>query len=164
MLALPWVELSLAGARCPRVQILLYVFVAIAGALTSVEAGSNAKLTQVFGNPWWPALLFSLASLALLAIPALFLAGPLPTGRLGQVPWWGWVGGVISALYIFSMLIAPGRLGSGLFTGLTVSAAVITSIALDHYGLVGFKQHSAGIGRLIGASLMVVGLICVAIF
>ena len=134
------------------------------GALTSVEAGSNTKLTQTLGNPWWPAILFSLLSLALLAVAAVFLAGPFPVGQIARVPWWGWLGGFISALYIISMLIAPGQLGSGLFTGLTVSAAVICSIALDHYGLVGFKQHTAGIGRLLGGALMVIGLICVAVF
>ncbi len=145
-------------------KALLYLFVAVTGALTSVEAGSNTKLTQTLGNPWWPAILFSLLSLALLAVAAVFLAGPFPGGQIAQVPWWGWLGGFISALYIISMLIAPGQLGSGLFTGLTVSAAVICSIALDHYGLVGFKQHAAGIGRLLGGALMVIGLICVAVF
>ena len=145
-------------------KALLYVFVAAAGALTSVEAGSNAELTKAFGGPWWPAVLFSVLSIALLAAAALFLAGPFPSGVVAQVPWWGWIGGAISAVYIVSMLIAPGRLGSGLFTGLTVSAAVIASIALDHFGLVGFKQHPAGVGRLIGGALMIAGLICVAVF
>ncbi len=145
-------------------KALLYVFVAATGALTSVEAGSNATLTKTLGGPWWAAVLFSLLSIGLLAVAALFLAGPFPTGQAAQVPWWAWTGGVVSALYIVSMLVAPGQLGSGLFTGLTVSAAVLMSIALDNWGLVGFEQHTAGPGRLIGAALMVAGLICVAVF
>ena len=145
-------------------KALLYVFVAVAGALTSVEAGSNAELTKTLGGPWWPAVLFSLLSMALLAAAALFLAGPFPSAAMAQVPWWGWIGGAISAVYIVSMLIAPGQLGSGLFTGLTVTAAIIASIALDHFGLVGFKVHPAGVGRLIGGALMVAGIICVAVF
>ena len=143
---------------------LLYLFVAVTGALTSVEAGSNAKLTALFGGPWWGAILFSVISFGFLAAGALALAGPFPSAQVGQVPWWGWLGGVISALYIVSMLVAPGRMGSGSFTGLTVTAAIIASIALDHYGLVGFKVHPAGIGRLVGGALMVAGVICVAVF
>ena len=145
-------------------KALLYVFVAAAGALTSVEAGANAKLTNALGGPWWAAILFSLISLGLLMVGAVVLAGPFPSAQVAQVPWWGWLGGAISAVYILSMLIAPGQLGSGLFTGLTVTAAVIASIALDHFGLVGFKQHTAGIGRLIGAVLMIAGIVCVAVF
>ncbi len=145
-------------------KALLYIFVAAAGALTSVESGSNAQLTKDFGGLWWPSILFSLLSLACLAVPAIFLAGPFPFAQAAQAPWWAWTGGVISAIYIASMLIAPSRLGSGVFTGLTVTAAIIASIAVDHWGLVGFEQHSAGIGRLVGAALMVAGIACVAAF
>ena len=145
-------------------KALLYVFVAVAGALTSVEAGSNAKFTKTMGGPWWPSIFFSLISLGCLAIGTAVVGGGLSTAKLAQVPWWSWTGGVISAIYIVSMLVAPGQLGAGLFTGLTVTAAVIASIALDNWGLVGFEVHPAGIGRLIGGALMVAGLICVAVF
>ena len=150
-------------------KAILYVFVAVAGALTSVEAGSNAKLTKTLGDsPWWPSILFSLISLACLAIgTAVVMAiwgDRFPGDKMGAVPWWAWTGGLISAIYIVSMLVAPGQLGSGLFTGLTVTAAVIASIALDNWGLVGFEVHPAGPGRLIGAALMVAGIICVAVF
>ncbi len=140
------------------------MFVAVAGALTSFEAGANTKLANSVGGPWWPAILFSLVSLALLGLGTMVFGGPFPASGLRQAPWWSWLGGVIGAVYVLSMLTAPGRLGSGLFTGLTVTAAIISSIALDHYGLAGFERHTAGIGRLIGAALMVIGVVCVAIF
>jgi transporter family-2 protein len=145
-------------------RALLYVFVAVTGALTSVESGANSKLTASLGGPWWPAILFSLISLGLLAAAAVFLAGPFPMGQVMSAPWWAWTGGIVSALYIVSMLVAPNILGAGLFTGLTVTAAVLASIALDHWGLVGFPVHPAGMGRLIGAALMAAGIVCVAVF
>ncbi len=145
-------------------KIFLYVFVAVVGALTSVETGMNAKLTSTLGGPWWPSLLFSAISVLCLIIASAFVAGPFPTGQIGAAPWWAWAGGIVSALYIMSMLIAPRLLGAGLFTGLTVTAAVMASIALDHFGLVGFPVHAAGIGRLLGAALMVTGIILVAVF
>ena len=145
-------------------KALLYVFVAAAGALTSVESGANVKLTKTLGGPWWPSIMFSLISILCLAIPTIFVGGNFPAGKISAVPWWAWGGGLISALYIVSMLVAPGQLGAGLFTGLTVTAAVITSIALDNWGLVGFDVHPAGIGRLVGGALMVAGIICVAVF
>ena len=145
-------------------KALLYVFVAVAGALTSIESGANATLTRTLGGPWWAAIIFSVISLVLLAAGTLVWGGAFPIAEVRTVPWWAWSGGAISAVYILSMLVAPGKLGSGLFTGLTVTAAVLASIALDHYGLVGFEQHSAGFGRLLGAALMVAGLTCIALF
>ena len=145
-------------------KALLYVFVAVAGALTSVETGANATLTKALGGPWWAAILFSLISLGCLAVATVIVGGPFPAAKLAEVPWWAWTGGLISAVYILSMLVAPGRLGAGLFTGLTVTAAIIASLLLDNYGLVGFAVHPAGVGRVIGGVLMVAGIICVAVF
>ena len=48
--------------------------------------------------------------------------------------------------------------------GLSVTAALTTSIAMDHFGLVGFKQHAAGLGRLTGGALMIGGLIMISLF
>ena len=49
-------------------------------------------------------------------------------------------------------------MGSSLFTGVTVTASLLASVALDHFGLIGFKQHAASPGRLAGCALMVAGL------
>jgi len=43
-----------------------------------------------------------------------------------------------------------------------VTASAIASILLDHFGLLRFHQHSAGIERLIGAALMIVGVSLIA--
>ena len=145
-------------------KAFLYPFVALAGALTAVEAGANATMNKAVGHPWWPALVFNAISIVLLALPAVFLAGPFPADKLAGMPWYAWTGGLFGAVYFLSMMVGPGQLGAGLFTGLTVSAAVIASIALDNWGLVGFEIHPAGVGRLVGGALMVAGLICVAVF
>ena len=54
------------------------------------------------------------------------------------------------------------KLGAGVFIGLTVTAAIVTSVAMDHFGLVGFKQHAASWPRLLGAALMIGGLTLVS--
>jgi transporter family-2 protein len=55
-------------------------------------------------------------------------------------------------------------MGSGLFTGVTITASLVTSILLDQFGLLGFRQHSASPGRLAGCALMVGGLWLIARF
>ena len=56
------------------------------------------------------------------------------------------------------------KLGAAIFIGLTVTAGVTTSVVMDHFGLVGFKQHALGVGRLIGCALMLGGLALVCVF
>ena len=145
-------------------HILLYLFVIGAGALSTIESGANAKLSGTLGGAWWAAILFNAVTLALTALVGVFVGGPFPMRQLAEVPWWAWAGGLISAVYVMCMMIAPRLLGAGLFTGLVVTAGISTSIALDHWGLVGFAVHPAGVWRLAGAALMIAGLALVAAF
>lgn len=60
--------------------------------------------------------------------------------------------------------MVPQKIGAAPFIGLTVTAAVITSLVMDHFGLLGFKVHAASVGRVVGACLMLAGLALVARF
>ena len=49
-------------------------------------------------------------------------------------------------------------------TGLLVTGQIIFSVVLDNFGWLGFQQHSASIGRIAGALIMIAGLFLVAKF
>ena len=138
---------------------LAYLFVAVSGALTAAQSGSNAQLARSLGRPWLVALLVSLVTAAAFVVALLASGARLPeAGRLASAPWWAWTGGLCGAAYVASTLFFAERMGAGLFTGLTITAGILTSILLDHFGVFGFRQHSAGLMRLAGAALMVLGI------
>lgn len=68
-------------------------------------------------------------------------------------------GGIVA-----TQLLIARQIGAAPFLGMLVTAGVVTSILLDHFGLVGFKPHEANAGRLIGGALMVSGVALVARF
>ena len=89
----------------------------------------------------------------------VFLRQPLPTGQqMQEVPWWAWMGGIISIAATFAGLMLAQKLGAGVFTGMSITAATVVSIALDHFGLVGFRQHGASPLRMVGGALMIAGV------
>jgi transporter family-2 protein len=45
-----------------------------------------------------------------------------------------------------------------------VTASTVTSLILDHFGLMRFVVHQANIGRVMGALLMLAGVALVAIY
>jgi bacterial/archaeal transporter family-2 protein len=53
-------------------------------------------------------------------------------------------------------------LGSGLYTGITLTASLLTSILLDKFGLMGFKPHPLSSLRMTGAGLLVAGIWLIA--
>ncbi len=144
---------------------LAWVFVTLAGALNAVQSGSNAQLVRSLGRPWLVAVLVSLVTASVFVAAFLVTGARLPeAGRTAQVPWWAWTGGLCGAAYVAATLFYAERLGAGLFTGLTITAGIAASVAIDHFGLVGFAQHQAGPMRLLGTALMVAGVALVARF
>lgn len=146
-------------------SFFLYGFALAAGALNAVQSGTNATLGKALGQPVAAGLVIASAGIATYLAAAPFLGLSVPEqSRIAQVPWWGWIGGVFGAFYILSTLYTAEKLGGAVFMGLTVTAGIITSVLLDHFGLVGFEVREAGWGRIGGAALMIGGLLLVAVF
>jgi transporter family-2 protein len=111
---------------------MLWIAIVIAlaaGAGNPLQAGANAELNHVTGHPLLAALWVYLSGLAgvLLLVVLMLPFFPVTFDRLAgsaaQVPWWAWMGGVISIGSTIAGLMLAQRLGSGVFTGLSVTAA-----------------------------------------
>ena len=137
----------------------------LGGVLNTVQSGSNATLAKTLQQPILAALIVTgVNAVAYLAI-APFIGLHWPRAEaFATVPWWAWLGGIFGAVYVLASIFFAEKLGGGIFIGLTVTAGVITSVVMDHYGLVGFKQHTASWPRIAGAGLMIGGLALVAAF
>ena len=66
-------------------------------------------------------------------------------------------------------VIVSSSLGIILLVAATLTALVVTgqllcSVVLDHFGWIGFTEHAAGAGRLLGCLLMVAGFFLIARF
>lgn len=132
-------------------------------------AGSNSLLGKTLNQPFAAAVvvyavgLFT-ATLVFVVSATLKLSVVPSPDAFRELPWWGWIGGALGSVYIIAGITAAEKIGAGSFTGMTVTAAIITSLVMDHFGLVAFEQHSAGVARMIGALLMVSGLVLIAKF
>ncbi|MCJ2072523.1 DMT family transporter [Methylobacterium sp. J-030] len=147
-------------------MIFLYGVALLAGLASAVEPGQNAGLAKSLGRPLLAGVVSLLVSIATIAMVMLVVGqGGIPgLDRLEQVPWWAWLGGLMSAGLTAAQLYLSKAIGAATFLGLIVTAGVITSILLDHFGLVGFKVHPAGLWRILGGALMIGGVGLVARF
>ncbi len=144
--------------------LVLFLVALAAGIANPFQSGTNAELNKQLDAPLWTGIVVYASGLAALLLLQLFLRQPFPTGKLPSVPWWAWVGGLISVIPTMIALVIAQRMGSGLFTGASVTAALVTSVLLDHFGLIGFRQHTASPARLAGCALMIAGLWIIARF
>ena len=146
-------------------MFVMGVLSVLGGVLNTIQSGSNATLAKTLGQPILAALFVTIANGLVYLAFAPFLGLGLPkSAAFAAVPWWGWIGGVFGGVYVLASIFFAEKLGASVFIGLTVTAAIVTSVIMDHYGLVGFKQQVATWPRIAGAALMVGGLALVSIF
>ncbi len=81
---------------------------------------------------------------------------------MASVPWWAWTGGVLSIASTLAGLTLAQKMGSGLFTGVSLTASLVTSIVLDKFGLIGFKPHPLSSLRMTGAGFLIAGIWMIA--
>ena len=146
-------------------SIWLFPFIAFAGVLQAAGAAMNGALNKSLVNPWL-ATAISFLLVLFLAI-ALFACMPRPLPTLADVqgmPWWAPLGGIAGAVAVFAGLLLIQKLGAGPVNGVTISANLVASLAIDHFALFGIAQHAMNPWRAGGAVLMIVGVTLIAKF
>ena len=140
----------------------LLLIAALIGALLPVQAGVNAQLRVALSDPLATALASFLVGAAGLAATLVASRAPVPLGDAwARSSWWHWTGGLLGAAYIVAAVILAPRLGAAVLTAAVVAGQMAASVALDHFGLVGFPEHPLTVSRLFGASLVILGVVLV---
>jgi bacterial/archaeal transporter family-2 protein len=137
----------------------LYPFILIAGALQAWGPPMNGALRDALTNPWLASLISFLPIVAFLMCLLFCLPYPLPTQEgLKAMPWWAPLGGFVGAFAVVAGLLFVNRVGAGAFAGLTITANILMSLAIDKFGWFGMQAHDMNWPRIFGAILMVAGI------
>ena len=124
------------------------------------QSGINAQLRTAVGNPVMAALISFLVGTFFLAVYVLFFGNQTDgmLKALQEMSLYKWTGGLIGALYVTGVIIVAPRIGATNTAALIVAGQVLFALFLDHYGLLGFVQHSINYMRLAGAVLLIAGV------
>ncbi len=139
--------------------ILLALGIGLGASVTS-QSGVNAQLRARLNSPLQAALISFLVGTVALVIINLAHSRDWPSLRaLSNIPVWAWCGGLLGAFNITAAVILAPRLGALSLTVTVVCGQLLTSLLLDHYGLLGFPRYPVSGNRLFGAILLVLGLL-----
>ena len=140
-------------------QYILLALALAAGTFMPIQAGINSKLAGAVGGAIPSAFVsFLVGTLALALILGVTGQGVPFTAACKASPWWYWIGGTLGAFFVTATVILAPRIGGGAMIALTLAGQVAASMALDHFGLLGFPHIPFDLKRLIGTALLLAGV------
>ncbi len=141
------------------------VFALLAGAMLPFQFGINAQLADWLGSPLRATLVsFAVGTLALAAVMVAAYRDWPPAARIGEAPWWVWVGGFLGAFYVLGSVVTAPKLGAATLVAMILAGQAIASLLVDHFGWVGFEENPVTPGRLAGMALVAAGVVAVRLF
>lgn len=137
-----------------------------AGSCIALQASANGRFRQNLGDSpqfaLWAAF-FSICGTFVTAVTVMLLLRPAPPSAptLRETEWWNWIGGPLGALIVLAGAALTQKLGAAPFIALVVGGQLLCSLLLDHFALMGLKEQPVTPGRLLGAALVVAGVLCI---
>jgi bacterial/archaeal transporter family-2 protein len=129
-----------------------------AGCLVGMQAPINSRLGKTVGSLQAATFSFLVGTAALVAISFILRGGLSSLGHVGKVPWWGLVGGLLGAIYVFVALEAVKTLGASGLTAVVITGQLTMSVVIDRLGLLGVAKAPITLHRVLGIVLLVAGV------
>jgi bacterial/archaeal transporter family-2 protein len=136
--------------------VAIVLATAIGGTL-ALQAPLNSLLGRSVGSFQATIVAFAVGLAALLLV-GVVAGGYGGIARAGEAPWWALVGGgLISALYVASIVWTVRALGAGGLTAATIAGQFAVALIVDHYGWLGVDRQPITLAKLGGLALLAAG-------
>ena len=139
---------------------LIYLLLAlITGALIPVQAATNAAFSKSIGNPFITCLMVFIVGLIGMILFTIFSKTSLPSpAQLTAAPIYGYLGGIIVAIYVVMITILVPRIGVATAIAFIVTGQILCAVAIDHFGLFNVQVRPVDMTRVAGVLLMIGGI------
>ena len=142
--------------------LFLYVVALGAGASVVTQQILNSSLRTGLGSPAWAGLISYAGGLITMIVAVIALGERVPSWKvIAGVPWWAWSGGVFGAAFILLAILLLPSLGAATLFALVIAGQVLAAVTLDHFGALGLTPHPVSTARLVGAVLLIVGVVLI---
>ena len=142
-----------------------YLLAICAGLGITLQTTLNGQLAKGVGGDSVAAALFSFTAGALcLGIFSLMRGGIVPSiAAIPAQPLWSLLGGLLGAGALLSYVVLAPKIGLSALLGLAIAGQIISSLVIDHLGLLGAVERPVSGFKLAGVIVMLGGL-AIALF
>ncbi len=130
---------------------------ALSGAAMALQGTFNAALGKALGLWESTLLVHVIGTLTALAIVLVLGIGFSNYQKVGSVPWFAFLGGVLNVVIIYAVARSIPQIGVGNATTAIIVAQILTALLVDGLGLFGMKRIQFQYLDLLGVALLTVG-------
>jgi transporter family-2 protein len=144
-------------------KYVLMFLTLLTGALLPVQAILNTRLGKQTGGALMGSLLsFTVGLICLLVLNLATNASAVVNLKPAIVtPWYIWLGGFLGAIFVGYITWVNQQQGLALTFVLVVSGQIFCSLVVDHFGFFGSAVRAITLEKIIGAALIIVGIILI---
>jgi bacterial/archaeal transporter family-2 protein len=133
-----------------------------AGLSLVVQQALNANLRAALSSAAWSGFMSYFLGVICMVALAFVLQDPLPSvATASRVPWFAWTGGMFGAIFIGLAIFLVPQLGAATFFALLIAGQMLGSMVFDHFGVLGVPVHPISVIRIVGALLLVAGVVLI---
>ena len=133
------------------------------GAALSSQPAINQAAVRVLGTPIAAAIVSVIVTLILMVAYLLATGAKVQAASLFNLPWWIVLGGAAGFLFVFGGVTVAPAIGAAVFFVCIVAGQLTGAALIDHFGAFGMDVRPVSLLRLVGISIVLLGVVLVII-
>jgi transporter family-2 protein len=134
----------------------------VAGAALPVQGAINAQLRADLDAPIAAGAVSFIVATAAMGLFLMRARRPR-LQPLRQLPWWGWLGGLVGASYVTAVFLLIPEIGAAPTIALTVAGQQVASVFVDRYGLLRLPARPVPAARLAAVAVLLAGVLLITL-
>jgi transporter family-2 protein len=146
-------------------RLALMLLAALSASVIPFQAIINGRLGQMTANPLLAALVSFVSGTIALSL-TVFATTPgvpkLPQGlSWGDIPPYLFTGGLLGAVFVTVVLTLVPRIGAANVLAAGIVGQLLTSVVIDHYGLLAMPHSPVSATKILGCALLIAGMLVI---
>ena len=138
------------------------VFMVFVGSLIALQGSVNSALGKFLEHPLHAAIISFGTGLIALLVATLFMKTGLPSpAKIFSAPKVILIGGLLGSVFVTSVILCVPKVGVANVVMAALCGQIILSLILDHFGAFGMPKQAVDVKRLIGALLVICGVVLI---
>lgn len=143
-------------------QWLILVVMFFVGFLVSFQGAVNTALARLLGHPLHASVVsFATGLMALVAIVSVTGVGFPKLSELSKVPKITLVGGTLGVIFITCVICFVPKVGTARVAVASICGQIVFALLIDHFGVLGVPLHPVDIKRILGAAMVITGVVLI---